>query len=342
MKLIRFILFPFSLVYQFITSFRNFLFNKGWLKSTSFSIPVIAVGNLNVGGTGKTPQIEYLVRLLKDTYNLAILSRGYKRKTSGFQLLNNKHTTEDVGDEPMQFFKKFQGVSVAVDTNRTHGINQLQRLCQSLNVILLDDAFQHRKVKAGLYILLTKYKDLYVDDFVLPTGNLREWRSGAKRAQVIIITKCPIDLSSTEKDKILKKINPKANQQVFFSGIDYDDELKGASTLMLDSLVNKKVVLVTGIANPNPLTTFLKEKNIVFTHIKFPDHHHFTNQDILKIKRELVKSKSEDTVLLTTEKDYVRLHDKVSNLHYITIKSVFLDNEIAFNETIVNFVESKI
>ena len=194
MKLVRFLLFPFSVLYDLITSIRNFFFNIGIFKETNFNTPIIVVGNLSVGGTGKTPQIEYLIKLLKDVYKVAVLSRGYKRKTTGFVFVNNEHTANDVGDEPLQYFKKFKDISVAVNENRVEGVINLEKQ-QSPEVVLLDDAYQHRKIKGSFYILLTKYNDLFTDDFLLPTGNLRESRAGANRTDVIIVTKCPENLS---------------------------------------------------------------------------------------------------------------------------------------------------
>jgi len=191
MNFFRKILFPLSILYGLITCIRNILFDNGILKAYSFDLPVIAVGNLSVGGTGKTPQIEYLIRLLSDKYKIATLSRGYKRQSSGFILAEASTTAATLGDEPFQFFTKFPNIHVAVDADRKNGIVQLLLQKDRPEIILLDDAFQHRKVKAGLYILLTSFEDLYVNDFVLPTGNLRESRSGAKRASIIVVTKCP-------------------------------------------------------------------------------------------------------------------------------------------------------
>lgn len=335
MKLLRFLLFPFAILYDLITSIRNWCFDVGILKSTEFDIPVIVVGNLSVGGTGKTPQIEYLIRLLKDDYVVAVLSRGYKRKTNGFIQLNKSHTAEDVGDEPLQFFKKYgNDISVAVDANRTNGIQQLLKNEKKPEVVLLDDAFQHRKVKATFYILLTKYDDLYANDFLLPTGNLRESRRGAKRAEVIIVTKCPTDMSKETQEGIRRKINPKENQQLFFTTIDYDNQLYGSETLHIDELQQKEVVLVTGIANPNPLLQFLSDRNVQFQHLKYPDHHHFSENDINKINSVVNRLSTEKKVLLTTEKDYVRLSDKLSNLLYIKIESKFLTKTNLFDSLI--------
>jgi len=336
MKLLRFLLFPFAVLYDAITRIRNWFFNIGILKSTSFDIPVIAVGNLSVGGTGKSPQIEYLIRLLKDDYKIAVLSRGYKRKTEGFQLVNDTHTAEDVGDEPLQFYKKFKNdITVAVDADRTNGIQQLLQNDIPPQVVLLDDAYQHRKVTASSYILLTKYNDLYVDDFVLPTGNLRESRRGAKRASVIVVTKCPEDLSKSEQGKIVRKINPKSYQKVFFTTIAYDEDLKGTEELAISDLKDKEVLLVTGIANPKPLLNFLEEKEVRFIHLNFPDHHNFTQQDISTIKKAFDELLSEQKIILTTEKDYMRLEGKIDNLNYISIKSKFLSEEKAFDSLVL-------
>lgn len=325
MKIVRFLLFPFAILYGWITSIRNVLYNLNFFPSSSFEIPVIAVGNLSVGGTGKTPQIEYLVQLLQDTYKIAILSRGYKRKTKGYILLNNTHTATEVGDEPLQFFKKFPKVFVAVDANRTKGIQQLL-VDVNPDVILLDDAFQHRRVKASLYILLTKYRDLYVDDFLLPTGNLRESRRGAKRADVIVVTKCPENISEEEQEKLVKKIKPNLKQHVFFSSISYSPQINGFKQLQLSKLKSYKILLITGIANPISLLTFLAQQQFDVQHMSYPDHHNFNEQDIIKIKAAFQKIDTPKKIFLTTEKDYMRLSDKIEELCYIEITNQFLEN----------------
>ncbi|TCP26867.1 lipid-A-disaccharide kinase [Tenacibaculum skagerrakense] len=337
MKLIRFLVFPFAVVYDLITRVRNFLFDRNVLKSTSFDIPVIAVGNLSVGGTGKTPQIEYLIRLLQQDFKVAVLSRGYKRKTVGFQLVNKTHTAEDVGDEPLQFFSKYEDIHVAVDANRTNGIHQLLTEVKP-DVILLDDAYQHRKVKAGFYILLTKYNDLYVNDFLLPTGNLRESRRGAKRADVIVVTKCPNELNENEMKSIKKRLQLLPSQQLYFSKIEYNEHLKGTDSELQLGDLKEEIVLVTGIANPTSLLSYLKDKKIDFTHLKYPDHHHFSEQDIFKIKKEQSKLQSDNKIILTTEKDYVRLKGKLENLYYIEIHNSFLSNQESFDLEVKKFV----
>ena len=265
MNSFRKILYPFSFLYGLFTSIRNYLYNKNIFKSTQFRTPTIVVGNLNMGGTGKTPQIEYLIRLLKNDYKLAVLSRGYKRKSKGFIIAHDSMTSEIIGDEPYQYFLKFPTIIVSVDVDRRNGIQQLKQLESPPEIILLDDAFQHRKVEGGFSILLTSYQNLYVDDVMLPTGNLREKVSGAERAQVIIVTKCPTDLNEEAQFEIAKKLQPTLYQTVFFTGIEYDNELKGSSTINITDLADSEVLLVTGIANPNPLKTYLKSQNITFT-----------------------------------------------------------------------------
>ena len=338
MKLLRFLLFPFAILYDLITSIRNFLFDVNILKSTKFNIPVIVVGNLSVGGTGKTPQIEYLIKLLQKDNKVAVLSRGYKRKTKGYIVLNDSHSSEEVGDEPLQFYKKFSTVRVAVDANRANGIQQLLKANEATDVILLDDAYQHRKVKAGFYVLLTKYNDLYSDDFLLPTGNLRESRSGAKRANVIIVTKCPINLSLQEKNKIQNRLKVESNQQVFFSTISYSDVIKGKEELAISTLSTYEVVLVTGIANPKPMLQFLNSLEVKYHHINFPDHHHFIEKDIEKIISKF-NNITAPKLILTTEKDYMRLSSKIDDLYFLPIETQFLDKAEKFNKKIEKFVK---
>ena len=339
MNFLRQIAYPLSVLYGIITSFRNFLYNKNIIKSTAFKTPVIVVGNLSVGGTGKTPQIEYLIRLLKNEYKIAVLSRGYKRKSKGFIIADKNTTAEIIGDEPFQYYKKFQDIIVAVDANRTNGIHLLEELENSPDIILLDDAFQHRKVKAGLNILLTSYNNLYVDDMLLPTGNLREKINGAKRAQIIIVTKCPSDISKKEQLNITEKLNPTDQQTIFFTTIEYNNKLKGFSTFNLDELKNVELLLITGIANPIPLIDYLGSKKIEFKHLKYPDHYHFKNKDIEVINEMFNAIQSNKKIILTTEKDYVRIFAKLRNLVFIEIKTKFMNGSIDFDKTIKNYVE---
>jgi tetraacyldisaccharide 4'-kinase len=337
--LLRKIAFPFSLLYGLVTSFRNYLFRTGILTSTQFKTPTIVVGNLSVGGTGKTPQIEYLIRLLQNDFRVAVLSRGYKRKTKGFIIAENNITSEDIGDEPFQYYKKYPNIIVCVDADRTNGIQRLEALEYPPQVILLDDAFQHRKVKAGLNILLTSYNDLYVNDSMLPTGNLREYKSGAKRAQIIVVTKCPANISIKEQQFVIEKLQPTSNQEVFFTTIEYDTKLKGDSFINLDDYKNEEVLLVTGIANPTPLLKYLTTKKIKFEHLKYPDHYHFSAADIKKIKQEFEKIKSNKKIVLTTEKDYVRIFAKLQNLRFISIQTKFVSKNTSFDKIIKNYVE---
>jgi tetraacyldisaccharide 4'-kinase len=335
MNVLRKILFPFAVLYGFITSIRNFLFDKGILKSTSFDIPVIAVGNLSVGGTGKTPQIEYLIRLLSDRYKVATLSRGYKRKTEGFVLADETVNAEILGDEPFQFYQKFTNIQVAVDANRTNGITQLLSQKEKPQVILLDDAYQHRKVKAGFYILLTSYDDLYAEDFMLPTGNLRESRSGANRADCIVVTKCPGDLSYQKQEEIKRKLSLNPGQQLYFTFIAYDDAIYNKTQkIAVKDIKSEAKILLAGIAKPKPFFDFLKnEKDECLT---YPDHHHFSDADLSEIQ-----GKAQNKKIITTEKDYVRLKDSklVAQLYYLPIKSTFIDQQENFDVSVLEYVK---
>ncbi|APZ47957.1 tetraacyldisaccharide 4'-kinase [Polaribacter reichenbachii] len=338
MKFLRFLLFPFAIIYDAVTTIRNLFFDVGVFKQTSFKTPVIVVGNLSVGGTGKTPQIEYLIRLLKDVFKVSVLSRGYKRKTKGFVLLNNFHNALDVGDEPLQYFKKFTNITVAVDANRVEGVQNLIQQ-KSPDVILLDDAYQHRKIKGSFYILLTKYNDLFTKDFLLPTGNLRESRSGAKRADVIIVTKCPNNLDFNQQESIKRKLK-KYQKEVFFTTISYGEIKSKQNLISVDDLKNYQVLLITGIANPNPLLNYLDDNKINYNHLKYADHHHFSFEEIKEIKEKFNVFTSDKKIILTTEKDYTRLSDVLEKLFYIEIETRFLDNQKEdFNQKIINHIQ---
>ncbi|GAA3624457.1 tetraacyldisaccharide 4'-kinase [Flavivirga jejuensis] len=336
MIFLRYILFPIVPFYYLVTWLRNKLYDLEIKKSISYHIPVICVGNLSVGGTGKTPMIEYLIGLLKEDYLVATLSRGYKRKTEGFQLADNDATAKSIGDEPFQFYNKFKKeILVAVDADRNNGIKQLQLIDGKPEIILLDDAFQHRKVKAGFNILLTTYSKPYFKDIVLPTGNLREPRNGSKRANVIVVTKCPKNISDAEKNSILQQINPEANQHVFFSSISYLDHVISSNTnRSIEGL--EDFTLVTGIANAAPLVHFLNEKALKFEHLNFKDHHEFSKQDILELnKKELI---------VTTEKDFMRLKQYESlrdKLFYLPI-SITINDEVKINKLIKSFLKTKL
>ena len=340
MSLLRKILYPFAVLYGEVTATRNTFYNKGILKSTAFEIPTIVVGNLSVGGTGKTPQVEYLIRLLQSTYKVAVLSRGYKRNTKGFIIASATTTVAEIGDEPMQYHTKFKDVIVAVDADRVHGISQLSKLKNTPDVIVLDDAYQHRKVAAGLNILLTSYNNLYVDDTLLPTGNLREKIKGADRAQIIVVTKCPETLSEAQQFEITKKLQVALHQTVFFSTIKYSEEIIGKKNkLPTTTLSNFKVVLVTGIANTEPLVTFLENLSCNFHHLQFADHHNFTQKDFQKINEAYSAIKTDKKLILTTEKDYIRSFKERDNVYYLPIETDFIEHKEDFNKLIKKYVE---
>lgn len=333
MNILRKLLLPFSLLYRSILALRNLCFDKGWFESKSYTTPIICVGNLSTGGTGKSPMIEYLISFLKEDYKVAVLSRGYKRKTNGFREVLIDSKAEDVGDEPLQFKQKFPGIMVAVCADRQQGIEKIRI---KADVILLDDAFQHRKVSASTNILLTTFNDLYIHDMVLPAGNLRESKSGAKRADLVIVTKCPEKHSYAKLQEIQYLLNLKPAQKIYFSKISYDESIYGVSeTLPLSYLLDKNFTLVTGIANPKPLVEFLKQNQFNFEHKKFPDHHHFSNSEIKNLK--------EKEIILTTEKDFVRLQPRLNKfaVYYLPIKTVILrEQEKFFKEFIINEIEN--
>ncbi|MDI9256687.1 tetraacyldisaccharide 4'-kinase [Flavobacterium sedimenticola] len=340
MNFLRKLLFPLAILYGWVTSIRNYLYDTGILKSRSFDVPVIVVGNLSVGGTGKTPQIEYLIRLLSPHYKVATLSRGYKRKSKGFVLADATVNAEVLGDEPFQYFQKFPQIQVAVDVDRCHGIQQLLAQKEAPEVILLDDAYQHRKVKAGFYILLTAYDDLFCDDWMLPAGNLRESRSGAQRANMIIVTKCPPNISEIAQQEIAQKLQRFAAPQngadkvIFFSCIDYDEKVYNASdSLDVTAIQSQSKLLLAGIAKPSPFLEYLQSGHDAV--MIFPDHHHFSESDILAIK-----NKAGGKIIVTTEKDFVRLQaaDFSTPLYYLPIKSKLLQHSDFFDKTILDYV----
>lgn len=334
MKQLRLLLLPFSLVYLLVTAMRNFLYNCNIFRSYSYNVPVIAVGNLSTGGTGKSPQTEYLIRLLSGSYKVATLSRGYKRKSVGYVLADAVSNADMLGDEPYQFYSKFAHIYVAVDADRKHGIDQLLSLSPKPEVIVLDDAYQHRRVKAGFYILLTAYTDIYADDFLLPAGNLRESRSGATRAAVIIVTKCPPDLSNEEMQRIRERLKPKSSQKVYFTCIEYDNAVfSEEGSISVESLQGMPKVLVAGIAKPKPFFNRLQQQGDEA--LAYPDHHDFTGKELGELKE-----KSKNTIIVTTEKDYMRLKGKLPSdrLYYLPIKSRFLNGGADFDQTILHYV----
>nr|WP_299341492.1 tetraacyldisaccharide 4'-kinase [Allomuricauda sp.] len=319
LRILRTIAFPISLIYALVVLFRNAMYDKGWFRSNQFTTPTICIGNLSVGGTGKTPMIEYLIKLLTG-HQVAVLSRGYKRKSKGFLLANEDSKMQELGDEPFQIFKKFPNISVAVDANRTHGIQKLEELVKP-KVVLLDDAFQHRKVKPTFSIVLTAYGKLYCDDWYLPTGDLRDSKKEARRAELIIVTKCPEDLSIEQKKMITDQLNPKAHQKVLFCHFAYAPYFTrpNGEHLNWEQISGKKTAVVTGIAFPAPFIDHLKSKNLQFEHLDFGDHHFFTEKEIENLKNF--------EYVLTTEKDYVRLQGKLSNLYYLEVEHEFSEND---------------
>jgi len=294
---------------------RNLLFNWGVLSSTAFNFPVISVGNLSVGGTGKTPHTEFLIELLRNDYHIASLSRGYGRKTKGFKIADSSDSPESIGDEPYQIFTKYDRVIVAVDEKRKRGIEKLRALPAKPEVVILDDAFQHRSVKAGLNILLTDYSKLYINDLPLPSGRLREPRSAAKRADIIIVTKSPEVLSNDEREKIIKLLNPKPHQKVYFSYIAYKNlqPLNHSAIEVVDpiALLQKSTtILLSAIANPKPMVTELKRNAKKIIPLTFKDHHFFQVKDYVKINKRIAREDSAKKVIVCSEKDAVKIDSK--------------------------------
>ena len=340
---------PLSWFYGLGVRFRNTLFETGFLKSRSFSIPVISVGNITVGGTGKTPHVEYLIRLLQDHSRVAVLSRGYKRKSHGFQIANESSTARTIGDEPFQMKQKFPKVIVAVDKNRVHGIEALNQKYQDIDVILLDDAFQHRYVKPGINILLVDYHRLIIYDTLLPAGRLREPLTGKNRADMVIITKCPKDLKPMEYRVITKAMDLYPYQQIFFTTLEYGELTplfkKEAPTVNLDKLKDHNVLLLTGIASPRQMKEDLTPVVSKLSMLSFPDHHAFSQKDIEQISSEFAILPSPKCII-TTEKDAARFigleglsNEIKENIYILPVRITFmLNQEEKFNENIIGYV----
>ena len=285
------------------------MFDFKILHSADFKIPLIVVGNLSVGGTGKTPHVEYLIRLLQPKFSVATLSRGYNRLTKGYRLANDRDETAEIGDEPMQYFRKFPDIKVGVDESRRNGIEQLLKLQPAPEVILLDDAFQHRWIKPGYSLLLTDYQHLYSDDYLLPTGRLREPRKGARRANMIIVTKTPNVLSPFVRRDIIDRLKPQAHQHIFFSYIRYGGWVKfgnGHDQFPLQRRVNT-ILLVTGIVDPSPLEEYLRQSCEELVTMSFPDHHRYNEKDMEDISIDFENIVSRNKLIITTEKDAMRL-----------------------------------
>ena len=341
----RILLLPISLLYHIVLTIRHKLYDWHILKTTRFEKPVICVGNLNLGGTGKTPHTEYLTRFLKDNYRVATLSRGYGRKTKGFKMAENTSTYEDLGDEPLQYFKKFHDIQVAVDEDRVDGVRRLICSPNHAEVVLLDDAFQHRSLKAGLNILLTEYQHLYCDDFLVPAGSLRDVRSAAKRADIIVVSKAPRDLNESEKQRIVGKLKPSESQKVFFSYLEYqaletlNEKAKSIAAEKADA-----VLAFCGIAHPEAFVEELKKHHKTVDFLRFTDHHVFTKEDISSILDRFASLDGDKKIIVTTEKDAARLTNSPYLCQFEDVPlydlpvGVRFHEEEKFNEEILSYV----
>jgi tetraacyldisaccharide 4'-kinase len=343
MILLRILLFPFSWLYYLVTQIRNRLYDQGLRPSVRFEFPVICVGNLTVGGTGKTPMVEHLIRLMRDRHKIATLSRGYGRATKGFRIAGDSDNADTLGDEPYQFYKKFgKEITVAVGEERALSIPLILQEHQEISVVLLDDAFQHRKVAPSFSILLTDYNRPFYNDFLLPSGRLRESRWSAGRADIVVVTKCPAETSEDEMMKIEKLIRSYAEKPVFFTSIRY-----GRPTPFLNSppMPTQRVVLISGIANARPLETYVKQNYTLVRHFAFSDHHKYSIQDIESFL--IIADKDPGVSFLTTEKDKVKLdvplfHELIAGkpFYYIPIEMDFIKNGKDFDEMVLNVVKS--
>lgn len=341
--ILRWILLPITLIYYIIIWIRNLLYDKGIIKSQSFEIPTIVIGNLAIGGTGKSPLTEYLIQLLKDKYTVATLSRGYGRKTKGFKLVHMDSKAIEVGDEPLQFKSKFPEITVAVNENRCEGIEKLQN---NHDLIILDDAFQHRKLKPGYAILLFDFHSLFKPIITLPTGDFRDIMSSSKRADLIIITKCPDHVTDEEKHHIEHLIRRHNIAPIFYTKIAYQHPVALDGSIYPYTLENRDVLLFCGIANPAPLVKYLEEKGNSVHLLRFPDHHNFSKEDLDKIKSNYSNINSSNKLILTTEKDVQRIPSNTFDdypLLYIPIQLQSADNQqLTFDHFIENYLSHKI
>lgn len=339
MILLKMLLLPISLIYGVVVWVRNKSFDWGLLKSQSFAVPIISVGNISAGGTGKTPHVEYITQLLSEQSGKVILSRGYGRATKGFKWVSVNDTPKEVGDEPLQYAQKFPDVSVAVQEDRVKGVENI--LKENKELIILDDAFQHRWVKPGLNIVLSTYSNLYINDFLLPVGRLREGKLGVLRADVIVVSKTPKALFPVDKKRLVEQISPWPHQELCFSYLDYSDP-KSLFTSEETPLAEQQILLLTGIADAQPLKDYLLGKVEISAHLEFKDHHSYTPKDIQKILFEWEEIESSKKLLLTTEKDAVRLRHfseefKDIPICYLPVKVKFHEEE-KFNEIVLKYV----
>ena len=342
---LRLLLLPFSILYGSVTKVRNMLFDNGNITSKAYKTPVIVIGNLSTGGTGKTPHTEYLVKLLSPLKSIAVLSRGYGRKSKGFLLSDEASTAIEIGDEPKQIKRKFPHVPVAVCEKRVIGIDQLLSTIVGLETILLDDAYQHRYVKPGLAILISSFHDLFYKDYILPAGNLRESRNGAERADIVIVSKCPFSLNEKETKSIESKIRRYSKAPVFFTRFNYQNIVAPNGEEYKIEVLNSSIVLCTGIANPKPLVDFLAQNNIeIKSHLHYGDHHNFTEDDYSTIAKE---AEYNNCPILFTEKDFVRIPSEnlkqltsKSKVYYIPIEVVFINEQGSkFDQIILDYVK---
>jgi len=340
MKKFKILLYPISLIYGITVGIRNILFDIGILDSRIYKIPTIGVGNLSIGGTGKSILVDYLINLFKSNYNITTLSRGYNRDTKGFVHADSKSTAYEIGDEPFQFYSKHPEINVVVCEDRRKGMNIILKKLPQTELCIWDDIYQHRFVKPGLMILTTTYDKPYTKDKILPLGKLRESISSSKRADVILINKCPVNISNLEREKFTNSLNLFEHQKVYYSSLTYSEEIKSKSiSLDINHLKEKDFVLVTGIADSSYLVKFLKDRNLVFSHLKYKDHYNYSKSSIDKIKRI-----SEGKYILTTEKDFGKLKLKIDsdNLFYIEVSLKFLNdnNELDFDNLIEKYVNA--
>ena len=341
----RILLLPIAFFHHIILSIRHKLYDWHLLKSKRFDMPVIGVGNLALGGTGKTPHVEYLADLLSEQYRVCIVSRGYGRKTKGFQLANTTCNAETVGDEPVQYVSKFSDVMVAVDENRNRAIELMDTLDRPPEVYLLDDAFQHRNTQAGLNILLTTYDNPYSKDFLFPAGTLRDIKSAAKRADIIVVSKAPDTLDELDKAAIIGKLNPLPQQKVFFSSLVHEP-LKAVNTVAsaIDPEEAESVLLFCGIARPQALEEELKRHYQRVETLKFADHHPYTESDVKHILEKAGQHTGEKKIVVTTEKDLARFTNSPYICQFDSVPlfvapiSIKIDEEEKFNEEILNYV----
>lgn len=351
MELSKILFLPLALIYGFVTYLRNRIYDLGFIKAYSPKIHTICVGNLSVGGSGKTPHIEYLVKLLKQDFVLATLSRGYKRKTTGFIIADENSTCSDIGDEPLLYKTKYPDLTVCVEVNRIKGVKKLAGLEPSPQVILLDDAFQHRPIKCGLNIVVSEYDNLYFNDFLMPVGRLRESKSGIHRADIIVVSKTPEKSTPVDIRNVLKDINPRPHQYVFFSYLKYGEiySISNAQEKIntLKDLFRYRLIVFTGIANAVPMITYLKEYSASVSHLPFPDHHDFTVADIANIQKYYETFEGGNKIMVTTEKDLMRLKQpeiwaiaERMNIFVLPVEVTFKDKTEEFNEIILKYVRT--